>query len=143
MEVARAAEVLMLDHGAALSGRWSAIELVFENGGDALVGERPDGECAGRNGLGAGRGKPAKQAQHTEAGAKALLGMRTVGEHGDHEAFGVRADRTRPPLEALRRPCGVAPMRARHVVRIGAVTRAAVATLMSSNAFGVVEHFDG
>src|SRR5215468_8153311 len=104
MEVAGAAEILMLDHGWVLSGLWSAIEIVFENGGDALVGERPDSECAGRNGLGAGRIEAAKQAQHAEAGAKALLGMRTVGEHGDDEAFGVRTDRARPPLEALRRP---------------------------------------
>src|SRR5260370_37047837 len=122
---------------------WSAIEIVLENGGDALVGERPDGEGTGRDGLGAGWGKPTKQAQHAEAGAKARLGMRTVGEPSDYEAFCVRADRARPPLEALRRPCGVASMRARHVVRIGAVARAAVATLMGGDALGVVEHLDG
>ena len=40
------------------------------------------------------------------------------GEHGDDEALGVRADRARPPGKALRRPCGVAAMRAWHVVRI-------------------------
>ena len=34
-------------------------------------------------------------------------------------------------------------MRARHVVRIGAVTRAAVATLMGGDALGVMEHLDG
>src|SRR5215472_14461479 len=68
--------------------------------------------------------------------------MRTVGEHGDDETFGVRADRVRPPLEALRRPSGVASMRARHVVRIGAMTRAAVATLMGGDALGVMEHLD-
>jgi hypothetical protein len=45
----------MLDHGAALSGRWSAIEIVFENGGDALVGERPDGDGADRDRLGTRR----------------------------------------------------------------------------------------
>ena len=93
MEVARAAEVLMLDHGAALSGRWSAIELVFENGGDALVGERPDGECASRNGFGASRINATEQAQHTEASSKALFRMRTVGEHGDHQRLGVGTDR--------------------------------------------------
>jgi hypothetical protein len=38
----------------------------------------------------------------------------------------------------LRRPCG-AQVRARHVVRIGAVTQAAPATLMSDDALGVVE----
>src|SRR5580704_18326422 len=133
MEVAGAAEVLMLDHGAALSGRWSAIEIVFENGGDALVGERPDGDGASRDGFGARRIEAAEQAQHAEAGAKALLGMRTVGEHGDHEPFGIGTDRSRPALEALRRPCGIASVRARHVVRIGAVPRTAIAALMGGD----------
>src|SRR5215207_3528469 len=93
MEVAGAAEVLMLDHGAALSGRWSALEIVFENGGDALVGERPDGECASRDGFGASRVDATEQAQHTEAGSKALFRMRAVGEHGDHQRLGVATDR--------------------------------------------------
>src|ERR1700681_2527815 len=109
MEVAGAAEVLMLDHSAALSGRWGAIEIVFENGGDALVGERPDGECASRDGFGASRVNATEQAQHTEAGSKALFRMRAVSERGDHQRFGIRADRSRPALEACRRPCGVAP----------------------------------
>ncbi len=34
-------------------------------------------------------------------------------------------------------------MRARHVVRIGAVTRTAPGTLMSDDALGVMEHLDG
>src|SRR5579859_6076546 len=106
MEVAWAAKVLMLDHGAALSGRWSAIEIVLENGGDALVGERPDGECASRDGFGASRFNATEQAQHTEASSKALFRMRAVGEHGDHQRLGVRADRAGPALEACRRQIG-------------------------------------
>src|ERR1700730_13792848 len=136
MEVAGAGEVVMLDPGAALSGRWSAIEIVLENGGDALVGERPDGECASRDGFGASRINATEQAQHTEAGSKALFRMRAVGEHSDHQRLGVRADRVCPALEACRRPCSVAPMRARHVLRIGAMTAAAIATLMGGDALG-------
>ena len=68
----------MLDHGAALSGRLSAIEIVLENGSDALVGERPDGERASRDGFGASRVDAAEQAQHTEASSKALFRMRAA-----------------------------------------------------------------
>src|SRR5579859_4452824 len=106
VEVAGAAEVLMLDHSAALSGRLSAIEIVLENGGDALVGERSDGERASRDGFGASQVDAAEQAQHTEASSKALFRMRAVGEHGDHQRLGVRADRAGPALEACRRQIG-------------------------------------
>jgi hypothetical protein len=73
-------------------------------------------------------GKPTKEAQHAEAGQEALLGMWPL--HGDH---------FRARLEALRRPCGVAQMRARQVVRIRAVTQAAVARRWTA----VREHLDG
>ena len=45
-------------------------------------------------------------------------------------------------LQALRRPLGVAPVRARHVLGLGAVARAAIAPGMGGDALAAVEHLD-
>ena len=132
----------MLDHGCAPGGRRSAIEIVFENGVDAFVGECPDGQCARRNGLSARSIDAAEQSYDAEAASKALFGMGPIGEYRYHKSFGIRADRCRPAPEALRRPFGITPVCTRHVFWIGAVTRTAVTARMSSDALAAMEDLD-
>ena len=43
--------------------------------------------------------------------------MPPAGEHGGNQGFGVRADLAGPAAEAIRRPFGVKPVGAGHVVR--------------------------
>ena len=69
--------------------------------------------------------------------------MRTVVEDGDDEPLGLRADTACPAPEALGAPLGVAPMRARHVLGIGAVSPAGITALMGGDALTAVEHLDG
>jgi hypothetical protein len=59
------------------------------------------------------------------------------------QRFGVRADGPRPAPEAVRCPFGVAAMRARHVVGIGAMPTTAVAALMGSDTPAAMEDLDG
>ena len=59
------------------------------------------------------------------------------------KAFGVRPDRSRPAAEALRRPLGIAAVRAGHVIGIGAVPTAAVAALMHGDPLAAMEQLDG
>src|SRR5580700_6270346 len=91
MEVAGAAQVWMLDDGV-FGGASPAIEIVGDDRGDALVGERTDGEGASRHELGPLEFNIFEEAQHAETGAEALLGMWPVGEYGEDEPLGVGAD---------------------------------------------------
>ena len=68
--------------GVGLGRGGAAVEIVGEDGGDALVGERADRDGAGRDGFGAGGVEVAEQPQHAEAGSEALLGMRPIGQDG-------------------------------------------------------------
>jgi hypothetical protein len=69
--------------------------------------------------------------------------MRSMREDGDDQRFGVRANGARPAPEAVGRPFGVAAMRARHVVGIGAMPATAVAALMGGDTPAAMEHLDG
>ena len=68
--------------------------------------------------------------------------MRPTGQHGEDQRLGVRPDVACLAVQALRRPFGIAPVRARHVLRQGAVPRSAVAPRMGGDAFAAVEHLD-
>jgi hypothetical protein len=68
--------------------------------------------------------------------------MRPAGQHGDDQPLGVRADDTGLVLQPFRRPFAIAPVRARHMLRLGAVPRAAVTPGMRGDAFAAVENFD-
>src|SRR6516162_2282240 len=92
MEVAGAAYVGMVDHYRALGLALGTIEVVRQDGSDALVGERADRNGPGRDGFCSGGIEPAEKAQDPQAGAEALLGMRAVGEHGYDEPLGARTD---------------------------------------------------
>lgn len=96
MEVAGAAQVGMVDHRRGLGLALGAIEVVGEDGGEALVGERADRDSPGRDRFRPGRIEPAEQPQDPEAGAEALLGMGSSAEHGDDEPLGVRPERAGP-----------------------------------------------
>ena len=98
-----------------------AIEIVGEDGGKALVGERADRDGPGRDGFRPGGIETAEQPQDPEAGAESLLGMGSTAEHRDDEPLGVRPDRAGPAPEALGRPLGIAPMGTGHVLGIGTV----------------------
>src|SRR5260370_40006181 len=114
----------MQDRRAVRGGeQWLAIEVVGEDRGDALVGERADLERADRDRLGPGGIDAAEQTQHAQAGPEALFGMWPIGEHGDYQRLGVRADAAGLTVEPLGGPFGITPMGAPHVVRIAAVTR--------------------
>ena len=143
MEVACAAQVRVIDDGLRLRLPRRPIEVVGDDRGDALVGERPDGGRPGRYGFGSGRGEAAVQAHDAQAGAEALLGMGTPVQDGDDEAFGLRADLPAPALETGRRPFRVTAVGARHVLGIGAVAGAAVAPVVGGDALAAVEHLHG
>jgi hypothetical protein len=64
-------------------------------------------------------------------------------EDGGDLRFRARADAARPAPEAVMGPFGVAAMRARHVVGIGAVPAATVAALMGGDTLAAMEHLDG
>ena len=141
MEVTRATNVGVINDDGAFRRLRGTVEIVFEDGGNAFVGERTDRQRPGRDGLGACRIQTAEQAQHAEAGAEALLGMRPVGEYGDDQPLSVGSDRAGPTMEA--RPLGIAPMRAWHMLGMGAVTATSIAALMGRDALGAMEHLDG
>ena len=63
-------------------------------------------------------------------------------EDGGDQRFGVGANGARPAPEAVRRPFGVAAMRARHVLGIGAMAAATIAALMGGDTPAAMEHLD-
>ena len=97
---------------------------------------------AGRHRLEAGRIEAAIRAQNAKAGAEPLFGMRPAGEHGADQAFGVRPDLAGPAAEPIRRPLGVAPVGAGHMVGVRAVLAADVASLMDADALAAMEDLD-
>ena len=118
------------------------LELAGEQRGDALAVEDAQFDGAGRDRLEAGRVEAAIGAQNAEAGAEPLFGMGPAGEHGADQAFGVRPDLAGPAAEPIRRPLGVAPVGAGHVVGIRAVLAAHVAALMDADALAAMEDLD-
>ena len=91
----------------------------------------------------AGRVEAAIGAQNAKAGAEPLFGMRPAGEHGADQAFGVRPDLAGPAAEPIRRPLGVAPVGAGHMVGVRAVLAAHGAALMGADALAAMEDLDG
>ena len=118
------------------------VEAGLQDRGDRAVGARADGQAAlaGRlqPGVAIGLGQP----QDAEAGPEALLGMR-LGAHDGLDQGG----RSRPDLggkgqHPRRRPAGVAPMRARHVLGRRRVPPLQRRPRMGRHALAGVEHLD-
>src|SRR5271166_5551677 len=117
----------------AVLGR-RGVAFASEEGGDALAIEDAQFDSAGRHRFDADRIEAPIGAQNAKAGAEPLLGMRPAGEHGADQAFGVWPDLAGPPAEPIRRPFGVAPVGAGHMVGVRAVLAAHVASLMDADA---------
>src|SRR5271167_983131 len=143
MVVAGTAQIRVVEEGggAVLGGSWVAF--AGEEGGDALAIEDAQFDGAGRHRFDADRIETAIRAQNAKAGAEPLFGMRPAGEHGADQAFGVRPDLAGPPAEPIRRPLGVAPVGAGHMVGVRAVLAAHVAALMDADALTAMEDLDG
>jgi hypothetical protein len=92
--------------------------------------------------LGATASAQEYKAQQAQAGAVALLGMRTVGEDGGHEGRSLRADGRRPLEEARRCPFEMVLMRLGHVGGIGGVAASGVIARVSSDTLAVMKGFD-
>ena len=142
MEVVAAADIGMVAHARALRGRRSAIEIVLENGGDALVSKRPNGDGPSRSNLDTSGFEPAKNLEDTKTGSKGLLGMPTTGEHRNDEPLGIRPDGARPAFKAFRCPFSEELMGTWHVVQVGAGAVTTIATLMNGDPFRSVEYLD-
>lgn len=48
----------------------------------------------------------------------------------------------RPTPEAIRRPLGIAPVRARHMCGVRSIARPSISALMRSDAFAAMEYLD-
>ena len=69
-------------------------------------------------------------------------GCGRLAEHGADQAFGVGSDLAGPAAEPIRRPLGVIPVGAGHVVGVRAVLAAHVAALVDRDALAAMECLD-
>src|SRR5271166_6025960 len=115
---------------AVLGG--GGVAFASEEGGDPLAIEDAQFDGAGRHRFDADRIEAAIRAQNAKTGAEPLFGMRPAGEHGADQAFGVWPDLAGPTAEPIRRPFGVAPVGAGHMVGVRAVLAAHVTALMDA-----------
>ena len=128
------------DGRIVLGGR--VVGLAREKRRDGLAIEDAQFDGSGRDRFEASRIEAAIRAQDAEAGAEPLFGVRPAGEHGADQTFGVGPDLAGPAAEPIRRPFGVTPVRAGHVVGVRAVLAAHVAALMDRDALAAMEHLD-
>jgi len=143
VEVLGTADVRVVDGRPVLSWLLMTFGFVFDDRSDALVGE-----CADIDGMGGDLFdtlfiKTAIEPQYAKACAKALLGVRPVGQDCDDQAFGLGAEASGPSFEARWRPVGITPVRTRHVIGMGAVAAAVIAALMTGDAAAFMENLDG
>src|SRR5271169_6392855 len=143
MVVAGTAQIGVVEERGRTVLGGSGVGFAGEKGGDALAIEDAQFDGAGRHRFDADRIEAAIRAQNAKAGAEPLLGMRPAGEHGADQAFGVRPDLAGPTAEPIRRPLGVAPVGAGHMVGVRAVLAAHVTALMDADALAPMEDLDG
>ena len=143
MKIVGAAQIAVGHHRLRFArGGAGTVELVGDDRGDAFVGERPIGDGAGRHRLGAGWLEVLEQPEHAKAGPEPLFRVWPPGENGDDQPFGIGANGRAPAAEALRRPFGVAPVRARHMLGIGAMFGPAMTALMHGNPLALMKDLD-
>ena len=109
---------------------------------DRAVGAGADVEAAL-----AGRFEPvgavmARQAQNADRGAVSLLGVRPALQDQRDQLGGVRPDCRRIGADALDRPLGVAPVRARHVLGDCRVAATAAGAQVNGDALAPAEQLD-
>ena len=143
MVVAGTAQIGVIEKrgGTAFPGH-GVVRLAREKGGDALAVEESEFERAGGDRFKESRIEATIRAQNAQASAEPLFGVRPAGEHGVDQAFGVRSDLAGPAAEPIRRPLGVIPVRAGHVVGVRAVLAAHVAALVGRDALASMECLD-
>ena len=84
----------------------------------------------------------ARQAQDADARPVALLGMRPALQDQRRHFGGARADRRGVGADALDRPVGITPVRARHVFGDRRVAAAAAAAEVHGDALALAEQLD-
>ena len=115
---------------------------MLQDRGDRAVGGGADVVAAPAGRLDACRAVAAREPQDAEAGAEALLGMR-LGLHDRlHKGDGRGADLGGFPHHPGRRPLGVAPVRARHVLGNRRVPTARMGTGMARHTDAFVQELD-
>src|ERR1700730_15479213 len=117
--------------------------LLSQERGDALAIERAELEGSGRDRFDVSLIDAPIRAQDAQAGPKSWFGMGPTGQHSDDQPFGARPDFAGPSAEPIRRPFGVASMRAGHVVGVCPVFWAQVTALVGAAALPAVEYLDG
>src|ERR1700687_1767218 len=95
--------------------------------------------AASRRSAPMGRGEP----DAAQAGAKALLGMRSRLKDQFAQSRRRRPDQARVGADALDRPAGIAPMAGRHVLGDGGVLVVAAGAHMRGNPLALEENLDG
>src|SRR5207344_2105669 len=113
-----AADVAVADRfvGGPDVGVKSLVEAVLQDRGDRAVGAGADAEAAQAGSLEADASVALVQPQDAERGAEALLWVRLGAQDRLDQLGGGGTDRGRLAGDPLRRPFGIAPMRARHVL---------------------------
>ena len=81
--------------------------------------------------------------QDTDRGAEALLWMRSFAQDDLDERRCLRPNLVRPPLDAFRRPIGIAPMARWHVFAHGGVLAVRRRAHMDCDTIAVMEQLDG
>ena len=139
-----------------LSDRWAirrsvvcvgAIEPMLQDRLDRAVGGRADVVAAPAGGLDAGRAITAREPQNAETGPEALLGVwfgfhdrLDEGDRGGADLGG--ADLGGFSLDPRRRPFGIAPVRAWHVLRDRGVAMGYGRAGMAGDADALVQDLD-
>ena len=133
-----------VDYRRPVRGRCGplAIEVVLQDRVDGGVGARADLQRPAAGGLEPLGPVALGQPQDADAGAEALLGVRPLAQDDLDECRGVAPDLAGPPLEALRRPVGVAPVARRHVLAHRRVLAVRGRAHVRGDALAAMEHLD-
>ena len=98
-----------------------AVQVIFQNRFQALVGADLERHGAPRGGFYARVRVLVPEPDDAQAGAEALLRMRSLAQNDLDQRRCLRPDLVRPSLDALRRPVGIAPVARRHMFAYGRV----------------------
>src|SRR5262245_1204048 len=124
-------------------GLGESIEAVLQDRIDMTIGAGLDRAGAGAGGLEPPRAIALGETQDPQAGAIALLRMRTIRENCRDERRRLRPDGPRPVDEARGRPLQMVLVGLGHVSGVGGVTAAEGASAMDGHPLTAVEDLDG
>src|ERR1700674_4678738 len=143
MEVGGATDVAV-DYRRPVRGGYGplAIAVGLQDRTDRGVGARTDLERPGAGGLEPFAAVALGQPQDAHAGAEALLGMRSLAHDDLDQGRRVAPDLGGLPLDALRRPVGIALVARRHVLAHCRVLAVGGGTHMGGDAPAAMEQLD-